>query len=345
MNISNDKLEKACSNALEFIMKNRNPNSMWNDFITPAGESEDWPTGYIGYILSNLQNRDDNLVNILKEIGNKLIKNQGLDGGWGYHYGVPPDTDSTANCLLFLENIGISSDEIINNGIRFLIKHQTPNGGFSTYRNPRPILRYINFPANSSCDGWCSEHLCVTPMALNAIIKFNKNEFSENVNNAYKIICEKQTVNGSWPAYWWTEDYYSTYYCSKVLGYINKEEYNQRILKSCEWTSKNQNTDGGWVNSTVNISCPFYTALAVKTLLIVPDRFEVNIQNGIKYLIKSQKDDRSWIGFPKMRIPHPKDIDPSQPQSECEDHNRLFTTATVLSALDEYIKVSQTHTF
>jgi len=44
-------LRLSLDKAYKFMKDDRNPHGLWSDFLTLAGESVYWVTGYVGYIL------------------------------------------------------------------------------------------------------------------------------------------------------------------------------------------------------------------------------------------------------------------------------------------------------
>lgn len=337
MSVSPIEVVQACSDALSFIIHNRHP--CWSDFLTPAGESIDWVTGYIGYTLV-----DNNFEKgILHEDGQQILSHQREDGGWGYHSGVPSDADSTAFCALFLQNLEIGCDREIEKAIQFLVRHQLSSGGFSTYKHPSSIRRYMKAPLRTSFRGWCSPHTCVTSVVVQAIVREKK-----VISHAYDFIRTRQLESGLWRAFWWADDYYSTYNCAKVLSLTRIEEDRHMIDVACSAVAASQQESGSWKTSSINASCAFSTSLAVKLFFLSSNnKYKSNAEAGVRWLLDSQRQDGSWMGLPKLRVPNPDQVDPWNQLiwkinggvgSIVRDQHHLFTTATVFSALNEYLR-------
>lgn len=353
---STDKLQLSLERAVKFIKDNRNRDGLWSDFRTLAGESVYWVSGYVGYTLSSSDVMSDGGVEAqrdwLKKIGNNILEHQNKDGGWGYGPGVPSDADSTSWCLLFLTRIGIQESESRDKALLFLSKHQSPlDGGFRTYAMPRKVGRYMMLDESVSFDGWASSHMCVTGVAVQALIETSS---PRGINQALECIRKNQTTGGYWNPYWWSDKLYSTINCMKVLKSQVRGEEDDRILtRAQEWIAKTQLSDGGWSDDYLATeSAPFSTALGLRGLVMAPSgSFSEKIGSGVKWLLAHQQSDGSWNSRYMLRIPHPSMKEPWNQTSWKEggmainalikDHRRLYTTATVLKALSEVKQFSR----
>lgn len=86
------------------------------------------------------------------------------DDGWSYNPSVPSDADTTLRVIQFLRKVGFVDQNIIMKAERFVLLHQQPDGGFTTYLPE--IVRAMGY---SNCDGWCTSQPCVTALAVNQI--------------------------------------------------------------------------------------------------------------------------------------------------------------------------------
>ena len=146
-----EKLVNSLKRAYDYIQVNRNYDGQWSDFLTLAGESVYWVSGYVGYALSDYptSRRED----WIKNTQNYLMRHQRQDGGWGYGPGVPSDADSTSWCLLFLSKMTEKNQECMKRGINFLKSHQTPlDGGFKTYAILSQVARFMMINDDISFD-------------------------------------------------------------------------------------------------------------------------------------------------------------------------------------------------
>jgi squalene cyclase len=342
------RLRLSLDRAYKFIKDSRNSGGLWSDFLTLAGESVYWVSGYIGYALSCYDRKDEE--EWLKRIGYGILEQQKENGGWGYGPRVPADADSTSWCLLFLSKIGIQSNDSRNRALLFLLSHQNHlDGGFRTYAMPHEVGLYMMLDESISFEGWASSHLCVTGVAVQALVETCS---TQGINQALDCIRKSQTIEGYWNAYWWSEKLYSTINCMNALKSQTSKEDVELLRKGQDWIVRTQLDDGGWNNSTTTQSIPFSTALGIRGLMIAPrPNFLENVKRGIEWLLSHQLADGSWNSHYILRIPHPSLKEPwSQTDWKqggkainalIKDHRRLYTTATVFKALTEFEKFSR----
>ena len=349
LNIDNDKMVSALEKAFDYIKANRNVSGVWSDFLTLAGESVYWVSGYVGYALSDYYKfKEEDWIN---GIGNYLLKHQQQNGGWGYGPAVPADADSTAWCLLFLSKLNIENRDSINRGINFLNAHKTPiDEGFRTYAMPQQVARFMMINEDISFKGWSSSQMCVTGVAIQAIFESDRDQ---SIIEGITCIKRNQTLQGYWNSYWWNDNLYATSNCMKALEYKIRtdSEAGACLSKAQRWILSKQLTDGSWTNTEGEEGLPFSTALALKGLLIQPHNALQSIRNGVEWILRYQLKDGSWSSTHKLRIPHPSSTDPwnqtywkaggKSINAVIEDQRRLFTTATVFKTLTEYQKFSR----
>lgn len=334
-------LATAVGGAARFIEENRNADGLWSDFLTLAGESVYWVSGYVGYALASARSASPRA---LEEVGRKLLAHQHPLGGWGYGPMVPPDADSTAWCLLFLSKLGVQGERSLASAVDFLLKHQSPlDCGFRTYAVPREVARYMMLDGAVSFEGWSSSQLCVTPVAIKALAEAGA---ASTARGALGCVRSAQSPDGGWEPYWWSERLYSTCHCMEVLRALGAEEDETLVMKGAEWIAGTQRPDGSWSESPSQEGVPFSTALALSGLMVAPGGgYSEAIGRGAEWLLASQSADGGWAAHHILRIPHPAVKEPWR-QTEwrrdgraigavIKDHRRLFTTATALTALSE----------
>jgi squalene-hopene/tetraprenyl-beta-curcumene cyclase len=342
--IASKKLRASLDRTLKFLKDSRNSDGSWSDFLTLAGESTYWVSGYVGHhIICHLNNSDDKTW--LKKVGYSILAHQNTDGGWGYGFGVPSDGDSTSWCLRFLGKLGIQNQVSLANAIGFLLQHQSPSdGGFRTYANPSHVGRYMMLDATVSFEGWASSQLCVTAVATQALIE---NGSTRGVDRALGFISGGQVEEGYWNPYWWSGKLYATVNCMDALK-ASGDYYANILSHANNWIAKTQRVDGSWSDSPQPVEgWPFSTALALKGFMLAPDSsLKEQMKNSVEWLLDHQLSDGSWSSNHILRIPHPSKIDPWNQtiwkqdgkaiNASIKDQNRLFTTATVFSALSEF---------
>ena len=344
---TSNSLLKSVERAREYMIKSLNSDGLWHDFLTLAGESVFWVSGYVGYSLIMFEKVSER-KKLLERVAANILSQQNSDGGWSYGYGVPSDADSTSWCLIFLSKFEGLNPEKLQKALDFLLKHQSPfDGGFRTYADPRAIGRYMRIDENISFEGWASSQMCVTAVAAQVLMETRS---SRGVDEALSCIRKSQNSEGYWNSYWWTGKLYATAHCIKALSKRGEQDDINPISKGQKWIAQTQLLDGSWADSSGQESgWAFSTALALnglgQTSQVI---FDSQAKNGVKWLIEHQLPDGSWTPNHILRIPYPWTKDPWNQQSWnvdgkvinalVKDHQRLFTTATVFTALNQYKK-------
>jgi squalene cyclase len=342
---TSNRLNFSIDKATKFIVGSRNPDGFWSDFLTLAGESTYWVSGYVGYsLLCYCKGKEQE--SLLKQVGQDLLAHQNPAGGWGYGIGVPADADSTSWCLRFLAKLGIQSQESRDQALLFLLKHQNGfDGGFRTYANPNGVARYMMLNENVSFEGWISSQMCVTAVAAQALIE---NDSAKGVKEAIAHIRKGQVVEGYWNPYWWSSKLYATFNCMEALRAGGDGEDKDLLSNAQKWIARTQLASGGWSESpTPDAGWPFSTALALRSLMVTYNpNYSQNIRLAVDWLLNHQLDDGSWEYNHILRIPHPSMKEPWNQScwktdgkainAVIKDQRRLYTTATVFAALSEF---------
>ena len=330
-------LEKAIKNACRFLERSQWPGGFWIDFELAVGMSSQWVTAYIAHSLALAGGSKETLT----QSRDWLVRTQFNEGGWGFNRHVPPDADSIANVLLFFSNFDRKDETFLNKAADFLKTFQTTSdGGFKTYRSRslRPGETQVEFLYEDS--GWCISHLSVTALAAEALIGVSKTNHDKVLQPAANFIRSQQTRQGYWNCYWWLDPMYGTYRAARTLSLLGDETGPRKAAK---WLADSCRNDGGWGGHLNGNAAPFFTALAVSTLMLLHDEraFQPFIRRGVAWLLDTQRDDGSWDSVPVLLTPVPQvrvpweETDPSC-TAAVPDQNRLFTTATVLAALTSY---------
>lgn len=343
---SQEELRLSLGKALRFIEGSRNAGGgLWSDFLTLAGESVCWVSGYVGYALARFGEEDSRAW--LWEAGEKVLAYQTPDGGWGYSPVVPPDADSTSWCLLFLSALGLLDVKERRRAESFLLSHQSPeDGGFRTYAAPRAIGRFMSLDGGISFEGWSSSQVCVTAASARALKATGADQEAER---ALTYIRRTQAEDGHWDAYWWTDNLYSTVLCQEAL--VDDGGDAASLEKAREWITRAQLADGSWrpAGSPVGEGRAFSTALALNGLMLgleASERSGAALERGARWLLAQQSPDGGWQSHHILRIPHPSTREPWKQTGWREDgraigavirdHRRLYTTATAFTALSRF---------
>lgn len=335
-------IDEASKKAISFLLHKQDKKGWWNDFYTLAGYSDEWVTGYIGSVLAEIPvKRAQNAVSTAW----RLLKWRGFfSKGWSYSRYVPTDADSTAWVLKLAESLNKNSLKV-KRAQRYLDSSVTADGGIPTYANLNPIRKFIQFKDGESLDGWCSKHCCVTAAVACLGSLKNKTKLLNYLRN-------QQHGDGSWPAYWWCDREYSTALAVIALKADTNQKDKAQIHQAVKWVLGRLDSKKYIRNKDYPTGSPFASSWAIHILIEASNsgykKARKDPHNLIEWLIEKQLTDGSWQSSSRLRIPHPYDKNPDKfnnwdkeslgSGSIRTDVNRLFTTATVLSALWKYKK-------
>ena len=314
---------RALERGVSFLLANQGPDGLWRDFMTPAGEASEWPSGVVGTAL-HAAGADGAA---LERAAAALAERQNPDGGWGYAEDVPTDADSTACVLLFLARTGRHGDAC-RRAAACLRRHQAEDGGVATYAEANSIRRFMGVPRWLRFRGWCAAHTEVTAAAGRALEALEPD--NPDALAAWRHVRSRQRPDGSWAAYWWMSPHYSTLQAVE-LGLACGD--GAAVRRAAAWAK------GGGPSAT-GATPAFATALSL-TLLLRAGSETQPVERALDLLAAIQENDGGWPSGPIMRIPLPGDIDPDRPRRVrfggpgimVADQHRTFTTAACVVAL------------
>jgi hypothetical protein len=159
------------------------------------GPSIAWTTCCVGSALAKFDA-------VPTEMVKAVLALQSRSGGWSYNALVSPDADSTLRAVQFLRKAGIRDEKVLGRAERFVLKHQRPDGGFSTYLPKTAQL--LGYP---DVRGWVSSHPCVTALALNLI------------RDKWALRRARQYLEEERRPYWWRTPLYVLY----ELGHLPEQ--------------------------------------------------------------------------------------------------------------------------
>lgn len=328
----------AASHALErgtrFLLERQGRDGLWRDFLTPAGEASEWPTGFVASALLRAAARRD----ALDRAADALIASQNVDGGWGYNETVPSDADSTASVLLFLALMGHHGSSCRRAASCLAGYQRTQSGGIATYAQPGPIRRFMGLSWWVPFKGWCSPHTEVTAVAGRAFSALAPENSSREADAAWRYVRSRQCAEGSWSSYWWTSPHYATLQAVELAALRCDHD---AVRRAGEWVIRGQDKDGGW-SAPGAASSAFATALSL-SVLVTAEASRPPVERAIHRLASLQQEDGGWPSHPIMRIPLPGDCDPDHRRRwrpvrlasgvVVQDQHRTFTSAACVAAL------------
>jgi squalene-hopene/tetraprenyl-beta-curcumene cyclase len=293
-------LTDAVASGLDYILSQQGEDGAWTDWSLPPGPAPHWTTAHVGRCLSALPGpHPPPLEQALRRAADWLHTHRLPGGAWGYNDRVDPDADTTSLAVLFLT----AQDRETGQGpIEFLRRAQRPDGGFSTFLPDRLT------------GAWGRSHAEITAISLLAL---------RSVPGGIEALCAKKGLawlrrhrreDGTWAAYWWTTPYLAT---GLALSCLAAFGYGEDARFEVPWTIPGDTLQAAHLLSMTPQASPHREVLT-------------------EQLRRAQNPDGSWAGRAALRIP-PRDC--AAPWNEpslnpvYSDPHRLFTTATVVSAL------------
>ncbi len=300
-----------------FLLAMQGSDGLWRDFLTPAGEASEWPTGFVATAL-HLAGADANPLDLAADA---LVTRQNDDGGWGYNEDVPSDADSTACVLMFLALTG-RHESACARAAACLVRHQRcDDGGVATYNDPGPIRRFMGVSWWWRFDGWCSSQTEVTAIAGRALAAVGR---GAEADAAWRYVRSRQRDDGSWSSYWWTSAHYATQQAVELAVSFGDQD---AVGRAAGWALRNEGLDAP----------AFATALSLSVLLHAGASREA-IERAVARLAELQDGDGGWPSHPIMRIPLPGDTNPDRRRligrgTVVRDQHRIFTSAACVTVL------------
>ena len=285
------------SRGLDYILARQSADGAWSDWALPPGPAPHWTTAHIGRCLSQLPRpHPPHLLRALERAADWLCAHRLPGGAWGYNDRTEPDADSTSLSVLFLS----AMNRALGSGpVAFLRQAQRLDGGFAT------------FLPDGLTGTWGQSHAEVTAITLLALSAVPGGINARQAAEGLAWLRRHRRPDGTWSAYWWTTPYLTT-----------------GLARSCLAAF------GGGEGAAPVLPLPDDSLQAAHLLSMMPHAATQHAALTGR-LLDAQKLDGSWAGKPALRIP-PRDC--AAPWNEPEspvyaDPNRLFTTATVISAL------------
>lgn len=330
---------RAADRAYRYI-RGKASHGIWKDFLTTAGESDEWASAFVAVQWI----RGGAPLDQLADVRRHLLRRQRSSGGFAYNLEVPEDADSTAWAIRALALISADDRDALAAGLAHLTRYVRPNG-ITTYADESAIRNYIGLTKDVGMSAWCGlPHLCVTAsvaLACGAAKLNGTSGTDDTMQSALDAIRRGQNIDGSWEGYWWRTPIYTTSQAIEALVKFGDSSDRSRIEAGLNWIAATQHSDGSW-NGGDGEGAAFVTALAVQALTCAKS-YQVASKRGVIWLLNRQRDDGAWDPCPTLQISPPWISTPAAVPvwkrgglgvGVCiADQNRLFTTATCRAAL------------
>ncbi|MFZ6029099.1 MAG: prenyltransferase/squalene oxidase repeat-containing protein [Chloroflexota bacterium] len=344
-------LDWGIARARHFFKQALHIAGFWSDFHSIAAGGRDWISAYVAWSLLE----DDALAAQDVEAAiTVLLADQYPSGAWGYRPGLPADMDSTSWAALCLRKFNAGWDA--NRTLDILIGHQNArSGGIQTYLGPQfGIGAYVGARPGDDLSGWCSAHVCITAVAVQAMLACGLAGDHPALESCVAFIRQQQRPDGHWDAYWYHGKTYATTQCVRALLQSGAKPAEMAFTQALRWLRHTQLADGSWNDGAAGTAGRVAdTALAVCAWLALDPGPAPTLAKAIAWLLNEQWPDGSWNALPILQLPAANEHEPWQirewpeiggslTQGICiADRNRYFTTATALQALSAWRK-SQT---
>ncbi|MDQ6808715.1 MAG: squalene--hopene cyclase [Verrucomicrobiota bacterium] len=241
--------------------------------------------------------------------------------GWAFEYNnvYYPDTDDTAMVLMGLRLVRPTDppnfDDVFRRAMAWQLSFQCRDGGWAAFDKEVTQHWLEDMPFadhNAILDPTCSD-LTARTLELFGYIGFDSKQRS--VRDAVQYLIDTQDDDGSWYGRWGVNFIYGTWQVLRGLRAIGEDMTQDWVLRGRDWLESCQNDDGGWGETCASYDTPVLkgkgestasqTAWALMGICACDDLDRPSVQQGIRYLLSTQRKDGAWnepqitgTGFP-----------------------------------------------
>jgi squalene-hopene/tetraprenyl-beta-curcumene cyclase len=244
-------------------------------------------------------------------------------GGWPFQYSNDfyPDLDDTAMVMMALTKIrGVDPERkrrAIDRGLEWFLGMQGSDGGWASFDadNNRLLLNHIPFADHGALLDPSTEDLAGRGLELLGTLGYGADHPA--ARRALDFVRRAQSRDGSWYGRWGANYIYGTWSVLRGLGAIAEDCSRDYVERAVAWLLSRQNADGGWGETLASYedpglagrgdSMPSQTAWALLGLFATGHADGPAVDNGIRYLIGTQREDGGWedplwngTGFPRV---------------------------------------------
>ncbi len=259
----------------------------------------------------------------IKVRGDWAVKNPRLEpGGFAFEFenNFYPDIDDSAvvpRALLRVKLPGLEEAQklgAIHRAARWVAGMQSRNGGWAAFDkdNNRKPLSHIPFA------DFVTPLDPPSPDVTNHAIEFlsELGEFRESIERGVEYLKKAQEKDGAWFGRWGVNYIYGTGLVLPALKAAGENPGSSYIRQAVGWLKSHQNEDGGWGETPRTYDDPqlrgqgpstaSQTAWALLGLISAGEAKSKEVQRGIDFLIRTQREDGCWeeeqftgTGFPR----------------------------------------------
>jgi len=230
---------------------------------------------------------------VLEDLGEYLAAHQSDTGGWSCTESVAQnDTDTTAQCLMVLQELGQSRHEAaLERGHRYLLELQRPDGGYPTY-----VRQGDSEVTMTACILQAQgRRLHEAPHLL------------EPLQRGLCYLLQSQRPDGTFERSWSLCETYSLFRvlwaleaCQPLVTPWQVELLKQRAL---HYLVTHQHEDGGWGQTAGEPGDVLSTAYAISALSLLGHR--ERLPSALDYLVSQQSPEGALFSRPDQSGPRP----------------------------------------
>lgn len=245
--------------------------------------------------------------------GDWQVKNPNAEpGGWAFEFynELYPDTDDTAEILLFLNRVEITDNRWklseCQRAMDWLLSMQSKSGGWGAFDvdNDKEVLNEVPFADHKALLDPAT--VDVTSRILWMLAKWGFNKQHPQVKRAVEFVKERQEIDGCWFGRWGVNYIYGTFLALNGLRAIGEDMKDRFSRKAVRWLESHQNEDGGWGETCQSYTEPSLrgrckstasqTAWALLGLIAADEAQSSVVERGVNYLIDTQKNSGEFSG-------------------------------------------------
>ncbi len=324
------KIELAKQKAIQFDAK-MYLDSKESTFLGTTCDGRFWDTALVGQGLLEAGERNPQLF---KSVDYLLSQQDSKTGGFGFGWDLStyPDTDDTAEILLFFKKALLvtpkNSQENVKRKLAYPVTrarewlHKMQNkrdggwGAFSHNNYGNPVLDYFTKDFLDSADIYDESSADVTAHVLESLGEFGENELnSQVVRDGIGFLRDTQK-DGIWLGRWGTNYIYGTSAAIIGLSAVGIKSRDPMIKHAVQWIESCPNEDGGFGESFYSytdikfqchgLSTPTQTAWALMALVSAGRAKSKAAQRAALYLLSNFEKNGSWIDGSVVGTGHPK---------------------------------------
>jgi hypothetical protein len=299
--------DAALDAALAFLLAGRDGDGLWRDYQLAPGASWAWSTGWIGWAVTQMVDRDQ-AADLLRPTV------EALDGirqprGWSYNPRIAADADSTAWVLRLLAAL---HDPRARELSALLLPFITEEGGVRTFLGPQRF------------GSWAREHGDVTPMAGLALAECGGDGAA--IERLRRWVLEHRVRGRGWRSFWWDTDRYATAWS---LAFLDSSGGIPEPVRA---------TVAGWARRQAPPSNALELALELNAMLSAA---MPGAAACARALLARQQPDGSWPPSAALLVPEQRRVgfQLSRPNA---DPRGLMTTALAAQALCRWRRIDAT---